>query len=131
MIIRSFYDIADRLELAQDLSVKGRPANFAAPLAPGFFSGTPERHVFVVPSKRGPCLGFNGHLLILDAGTRLALRQTGQGRFLVIARGDDVLAEIPAPEPDDYVDDDDEMNDFFVWLVGRFNTAEARAAYTV
>ena len=67
----------------------------------------------------------------VDSATRLELRDTDQGRVLVIRRGDAVLAQVPAPEPDDHIDDDDEMNDFFVWLVRRFSKAEARAAYTV
>ena len=130
MIIRSFYDISDRLELSPDLRALGRPQNFAAPLTPGFFAGNLEHHVFVVPSPRGPCLGFDGHLVILDAGTRLVLQQTDQGRFLIVGRGGEAIAHIPAPEPDDNIDEDDEMNDFFVWVVGRFSKAEPRAAYT-
>jgi len=131
MIIRSFYDIGDRLQLSPALEVVGRPANFAEPLVPGFFAGDVERHVFVVPSRRGPVLGFDGHLVILDGTTRLDLQNSGQVRFLVIQRGDGVLAQVPAPEADDHIDDDEEMNDFFVWLVRRFSKPEARAAYTV
>jgi hypothetical protein len=131
MIIRSFYDIGDRLQLSPSLQVVGRPTNFAEPLATGFFAGDVERHVFVIPSPRGPALGFDGHLVILDGGTRLALQDSEQGRFLVIKRGDGILAQVPAPQPDDHIDDDDEMNDFFVWLVRRFSKAEARTAYTV
>ena len=60
----------------------------------------------------------------------LCCRQTDQGRLLIVWRGGETIAHIPAPEPDDHIDDDDEMNDFFVWLVGRFSKAEPRAAYT-
>lgn len=130
MIIRSFYDLADRLELSAALRPTGRALDPEAALAPGFFAGTIERHVFVVPSPRGPCLGFDGHLVILDAGTRLQLRDTPQGRSLAVVRGPDTIALVAAPEPDDRIDADDEMDDFFVWLVGRFSKPEARAAYT-
>ena len=131
MIIRSFYNIGDRLELSRDLRVSGRPANVTEPLSPGFFAGTPERHVFVVPSPRGPCLGFDDHLVILDGGTHLALQVAESGRVLAVWRGSEPVAHVAAPEADDHVDGNDEMNDFFVWLVGRFNKADARAAYTV
>jgi hypothetical protein len=85
----------------------------------------------VVPSPRGPCLGFDDHLVILDAGTRLALQDTVDGRVLTVWRGSETIAHVPAPEAEDHIDVDDEMNDFFVWLAGRFNTADARAAYTI
>jgi hypothetical protein len=130
VIIRSFYNVGDRIELARDLSVSGRPADMGEALSPGFFAGTPERHVFVVPSPRGPCLGFDGHLVILDAGTQLALQATDRGRVLTVRRGSEPVAQLPAPQPDDHIDANDEMNDFFVWLAGRFNRPDARAAYT-
>jgi hypothetical protein len=131
VILRSFYNIGERLELARDLRVIGRPSDVTEQPAPGFFAGTPERHVFVVPSPRGPCLGFDDHLVILDAGTSLALQDTVDGRVLTVWRGNETIAHIPAPEAEDQIDGNDEMNDFFVWLAGRFNRADARAAYTV
>jgi hypothetical protein len=131
MIIRSFYDIGNRLALTPDLRVAGRPTDMKEQLAPGFFAGTPEHHVFVVPSPRGPCLGFDDHLVVIDDGTRVGLHATADGRVLVVARGGEPIARIPAPESDDYIDGDDEMNDFFLWLVGRFSKPEARAAYTI
>jgi hypothetical protein len=131
MIIRSFYHAGERLELSREMRSNGRSMNGLEPLSAGFFAGTVDRHVFVAASPRGPCLGFDGHLVILDAGTQLALRRTAQGRTLVVARGGQVVAELPAPEPDDHVDGDDDVNDFFLWLVGRFGRPEARAAYTV
>lgn len=131
MIIRSFYDIGDRLELTQDLRVAGRPADPRAPLSPGFFAGTLEHHVFVVPSPRGPCLGFDDHLIVLDDQTHIGLHAALEGRMLVVARGGEPIARIAAPESEDYIDGDDEMDDFFLWLCGRFGKAEARAAYTM
>lgn len=131
MILRNFYNIGDRLELSHDLRVTGRPSDVTEQPSPGFFAGAPERHVFVVPSPRGPCLGFDDHLVILDAGTRLALQDTVDGRVLTVWRGSETIAHVPAPEAEDYIDGNDEMNDFFVWLTGRFNRADARSAYTI
>jgi hypothetical protein len=131
MIIRSFYDIGNRLELTRDLRVSGRPTDPHEPVSPGFFAGTPDHHVFVVPSPRGPCLGFDDHLVVLDDHTHVGLHAAFDGRVLVVSRGGEPIARIAAPEADDYIDGDDEMNDFFLWLCGRFDRPEARAAYTI
>jgi len=131
VIIRCFYDLADRLELSRELRVVGRPTDAREAPSPGFFAGSVERHVFVVPSPRGPCLGFGDHLVILDGGTRLLLEETAHGRVLTVLRGSAVVAQVEAPEAADHIDGEEEMNDFFAWLVSRFNRSEARAAYTV